>query len=454
MNKPTEFAWTFDQHERYAVLSAALEIFFKEQSPEILDVGGISPGRQGASTWFPVREIFKGRSVVLDIEFVRNEGFVQGDASALPFKDGSFDAVVAMDVIEHIPQDRREGVLKELGRVSRDLVLISAPKAGMELEEAEALLDYQVQALFGTRHTQLEEHRKYGLPTVEQISGFWKSSGFCESGFSFGSLGTWMFFQSLRHGLLMKPESESVLAKIDWFAVEYLKCAEFREPLIHHFWAASCKRDRRELAAGIEGIREGLKEKGREEQKDGPREIETLTAFNKILTQALFPEKVSGVILVESGGENLKVCLQHLLTQKVYFPFEIAVWNLGENLEIEGMVKTLFPAVTYLNRGTNDSLSFRGRMLEVFYQLQGDHILFLDEEVLLPQDALVCFYDERRRHPFAPVINPGCRCLFMRKSVFSEGHWDEKRMGSEVKALKKTDIFDTFLHGLQGEHSG
>lgn len=40
---------------------------------------------------------------------------VQGDALALPFADGSFDRIIAAEVLEHIPDDR--GALAELARV-------------------------------------------------------------------------------------------------------------------------------------------------------------------------------------------------------------------------------------------------------------------------------------------------------------------------------------------------
>lgn len=52
---------------------------------------------------------------------------MQGHANALPFPDASFDAVCAMDIIEHVVDD--EAVLAELARVARPgaAVLLSAP---------------------------------------------------------------------------------------------------------------------------------------------------------------------------------------------------------------------------------------------------------------------------------------------------------------------------------------
>lgn len=52
---------------------------------------------------------------------------VQGRVTALPFPDATFDAVCAMDIIEHVVDD--DGVLAELARVAKPgaAVLLSAP---------------------------------------------------------------------------------------------------------------------------------------------------------------------------------------------------------------------------------------------------------------------------------------------------------------------------------------
>jgi SAM-dependent methyltransferase len=51
-------------------------------------------------------------------------GVVQGDATALPFPDGCFDAVVTSEVLEHIPDDA--GAIAELRRVLRRGGLMAA----------------------------------------------------------------------------------------------------------------------------------------------------------------------------------------------------------------------------------------------------------------------------------------------------------------------------------------
>src|SRR5215470_13063057 len=54
-------------------------------------------------------------------------GSVGGDATAMPFGDGSFDRVIAAEVLEHIPFDRR--ALAEIARVLRPggLLAVTVP---------------------------------------------------------------------------------------------------------------------------------------------------------------------------------------------------------------------------------------------------------------------------------------------------------------------------------------
>jgi SAM-dependent methyltransferase len=58
---------------------------------------------------------------------------VRGSAYALPFEDGTFDRVVAAEVLEHLPQDER--AMAELFRVLKPggLIAVTVPRWGPEL---------------------------------------------------------------------------------------------------------------------------------------------------------------------------------------------------------------------------------------------------------------------------------------------------------------------------------
>jgi hypothetical protein len=61
---------------------------------------------------------FTGCDLALSENPVHNMTFVQSTASKLPFPDASFDLVVCMDVLEHIPKMEREKAVEEIMRVA------------------------------------------------------------------------------------------------------------------------------------------------------------------------------------------------------------------------------------------------------------------------------------------------------------------------------------------------
>ena len=81
-----------------------------------------------------VRDTFGAMAVAgeLDADKAR-VGAVQGDALRLPFSDGSFDRVIASEVLEHIPDD--ETAMAELTRVLRPggTMAVTVPRCGPEL---------------------------------------------------------------------------------------------------------------------------------------------------------------------------------------------------------------------------------------------------------------------------------------------------------------------------------
>lgn len=50
-----------------------------------------------------------------------------GDASALTFSDGEFDAVVSCEVLEHLPFGTYEAAIREFARVAREWIIITVP---------------------------------------------------------------------------------------------------------------------------------------------------------------------------------------------------------------------------------------------------------------------------------------------------------------------------------------
>ena len=110
--------WVFTARRKIALSILGRYLRQGARRPDILDAGtgtGVMLGELGRF----------GNATGLDnsrdaIEFCGKRGFsnvVEGSAESLPFSDSSFDAVCAMDILEHLKDDRR--ALAEFFRVLR-----------------------------------------------------------------------------------------------------------------------------------------------------------------------------------------------------------------------------------------------------------------------------------------------------------------------------------------------
>lgn len=86
----------------------------------------------------------------------------------LPFPDRSFDWSVCVDVLEHVPPERRAGVVSELLRVASQGCVIVVP-CDEAAEEQDRLLDETFACLQGYRFPFLSEHVALGLPSAVEV---------------------------------------------------------------------------------------------------------------------------------------------------------------------------------------------------------------------------------------------------------------------------------------------
>jgi SAM-dependent methyltransferase len=88
----------------------------------------------------------------------------------LPFENGSFDAVVASDVLEHVPPAYRMIVIQEALRVTRKLTIFGFPSGAAALESDKRLAEvYDRRGL--ARPTWLQEHIQHGFPGEDLFDG-------------------------------------------------------------------------------------------------------------------------------------------------------------------------------------------------------------------------------------------------------------------------------------------
>jgi ubiquinone/menaquinone biosynthesis C-methylase UbiE len=126
------------------------------QPRTILDVGGEGMLR----LFLPQIQITNANVKNADIVYA-------GDK--LPVNDNSFELVVSLDTIEHLPNHKRTDFLYELYRVSRKGFILCAPLGTAEhLAYEKEILNSGI--LDGDSFAYLSEHGKFGLPSPNEVS--------------------------------------------------------------------------------------------------------------------------------------------------------------------------------------------------------------------------------------------------------------------------------------------
>ena len=166
-----------DLYQRYGFLARLVEAVFGSDSDgdrretthggqRLLDVGS-GPARL-VEAFLPAW-----------VEVVRTDVTTFDDSSiieipldgSLPFPDESFDIVLAMDVLEHVPAERRAHLLAECQRVARRALIIGGPVYSPEVVAAERAFAELARTVSGRELEFLAEHARFGLPQRDDILG-------------------------------------------------------------------------------------------------------------------------------------------------------------------------------------------------------------------------------------------------------------------------------------------
>ena len=138
----------------------------------VLDVGS---GSQGITTLLPP----SWQATALDADFSDyapaassprlTPGQMLGDVRAMPFDDRTFDVVVAVDLLEHVPPVDRQRAVSEICRVSRRLAVIACPVGGAAFAADQRLAE-RIAARGGSLPGWLVEHLDHGFPEIRTIT--------------------------------------------------------------------------------------------------------------------------------------------------------------------------------------------------------------------------------------------------------------------------------------------
>lgn len=94
---------------------------------------------------------------------------IRGSATKIPFKNKSFNIVLMVDVLEHLPTKERKKAIEEAVRVSNRLLVIATPEGKLSEQEDHYLSKYY-KRVYGKEFPFYIEHLGYGLPRREWIN--------------------------------------------------------------------------------------------------------------------------------------------------------------------------------------------------------------------------------------------------------------------------------------------
>jgi len=92
---------------------------------------------------------------------------VQADVTDLPFADREFDVVLALDLLEHIPPEKRRIALSEMARVSGKRLITGCPSGEEALQNDRTLARIYDRLPRRERPVWLNEHLENGFPEVD-----------------------------------------------------------------------------------------------------------------------------------------------------------------------------------------------------------------------------------------------------------------------------------------------
>ncbi|WP_169834448.1 class I SAM-dependent methyltransferase [Paenibacillus donghaensis] len=210
----------FDQFQRYNNVKKIIDgLRNGNERYRILEVGANE--HQNLERFLPIDKITY-LDIQLPKELETNPKYILGDATQMTFEDNAYDIVVALDVYEHIPPEKRNKFIDELSRVSAHFFVITAPFYSEEVKESENRLNTLYASMFKENFIWLEEHAENGLPILSELVQYLEHSDNNFNIISHGNVDIWEKIMSMHFFAAQNPELIMYREKVDQFYNEHI----------------------------------------------------------------------------------------------------------------------------------------------------------------------------------------------------------------------------------------
>ena len=193
----------------------------------VLDVGG---GSGDLTRYLP------GYSVVIaDVDTGSGHLTVRADGAVLPFVDGAVDIALSLDALEHVKPQRRPAFLRELTRVARKAVVLTAPFDTPGVDAADRAVASSYQERLGQEHPWLCEHLAHERPSLDEtLSALGPETG-C---LPLGNLAMWCRLQLMDIHLSTVPRGAQLASALDEAYAGTLASRDRLTPCYRHLLVA------------------------------------------------------------------------------------------------------------------------------------------------------------------------------------------------------------------------
>ncbi len=187
----------FDHYQRYQLIVDILKEM-DARNISVLDVGG---AYGYLPLFLPDYDV-----TVADVTWEDHPCAVGYDGNVLPYENQSFDLVLSVDTLEHIPAAHRKSFLDDLTRVSRDMVIVCGPFDEPHVADAEMVLREFITTQLKSSDRFLDEHQMFTLPKREETLEGLQDNGFTTVELPNGYLPRWLSMQLAGFALGIAPE--------------------------------------------------------------------------------------------------------------------------------------------------------------------------------------------------------------------------------------------------------